>query len=297
MIVGEEASASEFHGTVYRSFLETLVQSLSDLTSDINEYLRLGRVLWPIYIAPVLPENIGQTLESIQRANASGKHPTNGGTASWQQRAILSLLDQKIFPHLRYALDHGVGALVWDSSAVVVAGKAPPSRSPNVPYLANYLLLAAYICQVNRPDKDKQLFSIQKNGKKRRGSGGDTGEEVAFGVGGHDRLKTLRPRTFPLERLYSLYVSMVSLNPTSNGSQNNANDASEQDGMLRSLGNVPFHETVTYLRDIGILHDYPKRSPSEAIRLSHRSFWSSITREEADAVAKSVNFALDRYLL
>ena len=46
LIIGDGASAStEFQVTVFRSFLETLVQSLYDLTLDIREYVRLGRAL------------------------------------------------------------------------------------------------------------------------------------------------------------------------------------------------------------------------------------------------------------
>lgn len=310
LIVGEGASSSEFQRTVFRSFLETLVQSLYDLTSDIKEYVRLGRGLWPRYIAPVLAENIDKTLESIRRANAAskanGSNPTtNGvGTIATTQREILSLLDQRIFPHIRHALEHGFGALAFDSpGVVVVTNKTSKETSVNsaeavahdIPYLAKYLLLAAYVCQANRPDRDKQLFSIQTNGKKRRGANDDTGEDVAFGSGSQDRLKTLRPRAFPLERLYSLYVSMVSLNPSN---EDDDNAPMNQDGiMLRSLGNVSFHETVAYLIDIGILHDYPKRSASDTIRISQRSLWSSITRDEAQEVAKSVKFPLDRYIL
>jgi hypothetical protein len=321
-IIGEgydDASAtSEFRLAVYRSFLETLIQSLYDLTSDIKEYVRLGRALWPRYISPISsPAANVKTLESIRKANAcKGKNytPKAADDAASLQRDILSFLDQRIFPHIRHTLEHGFGALAFDSPAVlVVAGNNTSNKAEtmnqsslhNVPFLAKYILLAAYVCQANRPDKDKQLFSIQTNGKKRRSSAKGataTGEEVAFGSGSQDQqTKTLRPRAFPMERLYSLYVSMVSLNPSKDLTSRDDDDdsviMSHHEDMLRSLGNVSFYETVAYLRDIGVLHDYPKRSVSETIRLSQRSFWSSITRDEAQAIAKSVNFSLDRYIL
>ena len=165
-----------------------------------------------------------------------------------------------------------------------------------VPLLVKYLLLSAYVCQVNNPDKDRQLFSIQKNGRKRRGGGGaNAEEEAAFGSSAADRLKSLRPRTYPAERLYSLYVSMVSLNASNDllADDNGGGD----DEALKSLGNIHFFEMVAHLKSLGILHDYPKRSPSDTIRLSQRSFWSSITKDEAQQVAKSVNFPLEKYVL
>lgn len=328
LIMGEgyddKSESYEFLLAVYRSFLETLIQSLYDLTSDLKEYVRLGRALWPRYIAPISSQAATiKNLESIRKANVSkGTTLTSPGDAAFIQREILSLLDQKIFPQIRHTLTHGVGALAFESppAVVVVTGghasnstrtklKKPPLQ--NVPLLAKYLLLATYLCQANRPEKDKQLFSIQTSGKRKRRDNANngntlTGEEVAFGSSGPQgqQLKSLRRQAFPVERLYSLYVSLISLNPTDDLSlqfgddgDDNSTGVNHQDEMLRSLGNVSFQETVAYLRDIGIIHDYPKRSVSENVRLSQRNFWSSMTRDEAQAVARSIDFPLDKYIL
>lgn len=291
LVVGEDSNdRSVFRDMVFRSFLETLVQSLHDMTSDIKEFVRLGRSLWPKYIIPILPENIEDTVLHVKQAN--GQSDSNGNLSNIQ-REILSLLDQKFFPHMRQGLEHGLGILTFDSSGVNATSNSNFNVCSNTPILVKYLLIAAYICQVNRPEKDRQMFSIEKNGKRRRkNKDEDTGEEVAFGS--QDPLKTMRPRTFPVERLYSLYVSIVSLNASSTFMHSSAQDESE---MLKSLGNVPFLETVTYLRDIGVFHDFPKRSPTDPIRFSQRHFWTSITRDDAFDIATSIDFPLDRYIL
>jgi Origin recognition complex (ORC) subunit 5 C-terminus len=304
-----ETSAS-FHDTVYRSFLETLIQGLSDFTSDIKEYLRLGRGLWPLYITPLLPENIASTITFVHKANVTkGKKATDLNLKALEHD-ILPLLDQKFFPHLRHALEYGLGVLSFDSSGTVTTTDRNHDTSDthdDLPILVKYLILAAYICHTNRQEKDRHLFSIERNGRKRRKTKeADNEEEMAFGTTGsqQDPPKTIRPRTFPMERLYSLYVSIVSLN-ASNKSQAHElnsfgtgknNDIVDPE-MLRSLGNVRFLETITYLRDIGVLHDFPKRSPNEPIRIAQRNLWTTISHDEAQEIAKTITFPLDKYIL
>ena len=300
-------TSRNFHDNVYKSFLETLVQGLSDFTSDIKEYLRLGRGLWPLYITPLLPENIASTVAFVQKSNiAKGKKSTNLHVTAIEND-MLSLLDQRFFPHLRHALEYGLGVLSFDSSGTVTTTNRSYTNDgvrDDLPILVKYLLLAVYICHTNRQEKDRQLFSIERNGRKRRKTKeADNEEEMAYGTTGsqQDAPKTMRPRTFPMERLYSLYVSIVSLNASKSQAENrtSAREGNDKDHpeILRSIGNIRFLETMTYLRDIGVLHDFPKRSPNDPIRFSQRNVWTTITQDEAQQIAKSINFPLDRYIL
>ena len=300
-------TSRNFHDNVYKSFLETLVQGLSDFTSDIKEYLRLGRGLWPLYITPLLPENIASTVAFVHKSNiAKGKKSTNLHVTAIEND-MLSLLDQRFFPHLRHALEYGLGVLSFDSSGTVTTTNRSCTNGgvrDDLPIFVKYLLLAAYICHTNRQEKDRQLFSIERNGRKRRKTKeADNEEEMAYGTTGsqQDAPKTMRPRTFPMERLYSLYVSIVSLNASKSQAENrtSAREANDKDHpeILRSIGNIRFLETMTYLRDIGVLHDFPKRSPNDPIRFSQRNVWTTITQDEAQQIAKSINFPLDRYIL
>jgi hypothetical protein len=274
---------------------------MCDLTTDIREYLRIGRFLWPSYVLPCSPANIHKTLERARKQSASGNGKSIATHEDLQvlKREILLILDQNIFPRVRHALEHGIGCLELDSPGTIDETQpqsiSPPVENGQVPVFADYLLLAAYICQVNRPDTDKQIFSIQKNGRKRRRgnkaeSARDDGEDVAFGLSFTDQ-NTHRARSFPLERLYSLYVNIINLNYSNNADTENGEDA------LRSLGTIEFDSAVASLIDIGVLHEYPSRSSTETKRLSQRSVWSSITWSEAQDAAKRVNFPLDRYTL
>jgi len=68
LITGDEAAGNSFGDKVFLSFVGTLIQSLHDLTTDIKEFVRLGRALWPQYSSPIRPSNIDKTLETITKS-------------------------------------------------------------------------------------------------------------------------------------------------------------------------------------------------------------------------------------
>ena len=240
--------------------------------------IRIGRKLFPTYIKPLSLSSFDKTVESARNTLTAEADDTS------LQRAIISILDRKILPALRLELERGLWSLEsrGDSSTV----------GHDLPLLAKYLLTAAFLCQVNRPDRDKYLFSIQKNGRRRRQDANrNDEEETAFGPGGsHEQPKVFRPRTFPMERMLSVYVSLVGLNTSS--------AAFSGEERLRSLGGTAFHENFSLLRDIGFLLEYPPRQAySETIRMTEPRYWSPLTVEDAKAIASSMEFPLDRYLL
>jgi hypothetical protein len=287
MIFGDALNQSEggFLPALRQSFLGTLVQSLHDITLDVKEYMSLGRALWPTYIEPLHSTKISKTLEVATKGQpetaATGDHTV-------VQREILFLLDRKFIPHIRGAMDKGVstGLAPFDSNY------AKRACSHDFPIVTKYTLLAAYLCQVNRPDRDRHLFSIQKNGRKRRGGNvqADAGEEVAFGSNANQHIKSLRPRSFPAERMLSVLVSMVGLHAP----QHVRDDSDE---MVRSLGSCAFFNSLAHLRDIGLLHEHPSRSAFDPVRMDDVRYCCSLTRDEAHAIAKSLDFPLDKYLL
>jgi hypothetical protein len=287
--VGADA---RFKQAVFRSFLDTLVQSVLDLTSDIKEFIRLGRSLWPKYVEPLGEDSVDATIQSARKALESKVGSSNPNDSV--QRQILTILDRRIFPEIRRVLQRGVFTLEFDSPFVLKKETGPPNTEQHeMPYLCKYLLLAAFICQHNRPDRDKHLFSIQKNGKRRRSSNGENnnGGDLAFGSTSQQP-KTLRPRSFPLERMLSVYVSTIGLNQSLGSNDGNI----DHDERLRSLGTSTFNESLAHLRDIGLLNEPPSRTAADALRMNDARYWCSLTLDEAHGIAKSVNFPLDRYI-
>lgn len=149
---------------------------------------------------------------------------------------VIGHLDQLMLPH-------------WRPAANV--------EPLNFPKLGKYLLLACFICQSNHHDADKKLFLMEGNGRRRR----------------RNAETTVVPRrssrsSFPLERLFSIYVSIVSLN----------------EPQVPADGDLDFFERLAYLRDHGIL-------------LPKGQGWAcTISAHKANAVAKSVDFALSNYV-
>ena len=161
-----------FTKRVVNSFLNILVQSLYGGCRDLKEIVRLGRSLWPLYVHPLHSTQIGQTMKNVQNRYPVAKETT--ATVATHGKYILSYLDQQILPHMRQKLNQSMYTLQGDAAHESPLPHSGDSRKQGtgteglqtLPYLTKCLLLAAFICQTNRADKDKQLFSIQKNGKK-----------------------------------------------------------------------------------------------------------------------------------
>jgi Origin recognition complex (ORC) subunit 5 C-terminus len=265
-----------------------LVQSLYGGCRDLKEIVRLGRSLWPLYVLPLHSSKIEQTMKNVHKMFSLSKD-TPATTAS-AGRHILSFLDKQIMPHMRQKLDQCIytlrdeGLNSGENGHCVVNGEGLQS----LPYLTKCLMLAAFICQTNKADKDKQLFTMQKNGKKNNGNKRKSpGEDIAFGAAKNGMAKLYRPRPFPMERMLSVFVSIVGLNQgqtkPSTGTPSGTNSVDPS-----ATGSSDFLESLSYLRDVGILQ--------EASNLASPRFWCSLTKEEAEAVSESVNFQLESYL-
>jgi hypothetical protein len=190
---------------------------------------------------------------------------------------------------------------------VIASSKAACDSA--LPYLSKCLLLAAFVCQNNKSDKDKALFTIQRNGKKnsRKGdrAGDNDADALAYGSTSLEQqeLKVLRPRTFSLERMLSLFVNIVGLIGGEEKLKLSVNVYESKD-LLQSMGSICFFESLGRLRQIGLLHEAQGTSIDsdvytsfEGIDLTSTKYWCELSRYDAEALAKSVDFPLDNFLL
>jgi len=278
-----------FPPKVYRSFSRTLVQSTYDFTKNVKEIIRFGRTLWLRYTDPLHPGKIEETIGIVTRKLASFQPPVEA-TPERVEQEILGYLDRKMLPNVRSLTEKYLFALSAPLTGTLHEQHGMPER-------AKYLLLAAYLCQVNRPDRDKHLFSIEKNGRRRKSAteSNTASEDTAFGADTTaQQPKTLRLRTFPLERLLSIFVSLVTLHQIEGHKDSLPEQEAEQ---LLSLGDVSLQQNLEYLQDLGLLHEQPATGPSEAIRLTGRRYWCELTENEAVRLAESLHFPLTRYIL
>ena len=152
---------------------------------------------------------------------------------------------------------------------------------------------------------------IQKNGRRRKSQATENtaAENIALGSTQQQQQQQQqqsvqripRLRSFPMERLLSVYVSVVALNQEASSapstSANAATSFIEQSERLQSLGNNTLGQHLAYLQCTGLLHEHPPRGPADVIRLSEPRYCCSLTEDEARRVAQTLNFPLDRYLL
>ena len=165
-----------------------------------------------------------------------------------------------------------------------------------MPDRAKYLILAAYLCQVNRPDRDKHLFSIQKNGRRRKSvtESNTTSEDTAFGSNAVAQSKNIRLRTFPFERMLSVFVSVVTLHQMATHRDSIPEEDTER---LLSLGDASLTHSLEYLQNVGLLHEQPVAGPTDPIRLTGKRYWCELSEAEALRLAESLEFPLSRYIL
>jgi hypothetical protein len=233
LVTGTDRFQSPFTSDAYKSFVDSLTQAMAGST-DIRTYIRKGRLLWPRYVAPLRPENIHIAFSTM------------GVNASPSKADVIGHLDQLMLPHWRRGTEE--------------------QSQLEFPKLGKYLLLAAFICQSNHHDSDKSLFLTQRNGKRRKQK---EAHEEAAQSSSQPRSITSSRASFPLERLFSVYVSIVSLN--------------EREQQL-AVGDLQFFDRLAYMKDLGILQK------------KGQGWICMITAAKALEVAESIQFSLGSYM-
>jgi Cdc6-like AAA superfamily ATPase len=277
MTVGHEAvkcpSSRVFADKAYHAYVDSIVQTIQGRTSDVKEIIQLARSLWQTYVNPL------STLQA-QRLIEDANKPADPNEQATDRRADLD-------SELILLLDKKARVLFRELGVALGNFKSRVDAVHHLPVLAKYLLLSAYLCRANHADKDKQLFSMQKNGRRKQQRGDrDEQEEAAFGSSTEKNPSTLvRPRTFPLERVLSVYVSIVGLQRA----------LSDEEERSTYLGDFEFNNMLCHLCEAGLLHEHPVQSAGVVIRMTDPRYYTTITDEEAKVLAKALNFQLDKY--
>ena len=286
------SSSGSFLEKVIDGFLNALVQILSDTSMDVNQFVSIGRSLWPVYVQALEPRNVKETLTSLG-IDPSGEE----SLIEKHDSLVLGLLSRRFFAQVA-KISKVLTRLPMDSTGSI---PSVPSRPFNVsdlelPFLRTCLLLAAFICQKNRAENDRTVFSVHGNGKRRKSrKGTDTNDEdAAFATAGSgmEKLKSLRPRPFLVERVFSIFVTLVRLNPEIPGTKRVEFSAD-------SLGTSRLYDDFRSLMDLGIIHEatFAGDAKGEDVNLNSAKFWCSLTEHQAMDLARTVNIPLDSYLV
>lgn len=298
IVIGREVwqrSSQSFVEKAIDGFLIALVQFLSDISMDINEFVRVGRSLWPIYVQALAPRTITETLKSLDVDLNREDTPSEKLDSE-----VLGLLSRRFFSQVG-RISKVLTSLPMDStgSVPVVPGRSFKVSDLDLPFLRKCLLLAAFICQTNRAENDKKIFSVHGNGKRRKSRKGreTNDEDTAFASAGSrmEKLQSLRPRPFLVERVFSIFVTLVRLNPDSSPS---APGTEWVEYSADSLGTARLYDDFRSLLDLGFIHEAAFAGDTkEKVNFNAPKFWCSLTFQEASDLANSIGIPLESYLV
>lgn len=263
----------------------------------MGNFVRIGRALWPVFVAPLHPDRFGASISSIKGKSGASSNLTN---ASEEEAMVLTHLGQKFLQYTATISGDDITGLLLGASLTKLASTPQRQKDMKLPYIQSCLLLAAFICQHNRTDQDRKVFAAEGNGRRskrnRQNMHQGDDEHVAFSASAIDlkELQSLRPRPFQLERALSIFVTLVRLNPNKLG---NFDDLSDEE--LQNLGSSRLHDDLAQLVDLGYLHatNFTGSLKTERINLDGTKIWCSLTQEEALHIAKRIAIPLDNYIV
>ena len=328
-----------------RSFWNTVVQFATDSTRDVRDFQRLGRALWPSFIAPLHPSVLRTTLiAATTNIGVGAKSLTRKGLSDPQRYTkiedeIVRVLGTRFYPMVA-SLASGDDSLTLltlneDGSLPVVPSHQSSDGNCRIvhttdlgatlsvpqPYLRSCLLLAAFVCQHNKADRDRKLFSVHGNGRRRKSKAkedlyGGNDEDLAFGStnatthhqSGRGRkskqdgpqqprqveqLRSLKLRPVPLERVFSIFVTLVRLNP---GKGMMDDDEEGLEATMDDLGSSRLYRDLSHLIDLGYLQ-LVKGNQMPTPTLAPSRILCTLTREESLEISNRIGIPLERYLL
>lgn len=271
---------SDIQSTLYKSMVERMIQMMENITRDMSELIRLCRLLWPVYLSKLSNSSIVCSAE-----NAEGEgHSMSTASSN-------SSLMEYIQKHTRQLMSlclpipgHGYDSDILGEQACT---RMRSSTDDKTAYLTKFLLLAAFICQRNKSDHDEVLFTDKNQGKKSRRSKDVLDDNIAFATSEQLQLhlKSVRVPSFPLERMLSVFSSIVS----KYGRALTSSIAAGHDDLshvVANIGTFSFFQAISQLRQVHLL-----------MFSGHvTNFTCTLSLADAKLIAEALNFPLKDYL-
>ncbi len=307
---------ARFEQLCYSSLLGWSISSVKGSTHDLTEIIRLSRFLWPEYVAPLdgsagsidpkfkaplwqvlcyLKSDVG---ESSVSCDCSSRVCIASAVDTGRVGVDFAVLKQRLFEKL----DNSIRETMRDflSTAVLMPSRVLRHQiskpyAERLPYVTKFLLLAAFLCQNKKAESDKNLFTKRNTGKSRRSANKtDLGSSYASSSTELKQL-TVRQPSFPIERLLSVFYSIMGSYGQHSMQQNggSTNDVS-------AMGSERLFRSISQLSATGLIRRVGRSNISlgktkDVTEMTSAKFSCSLSREDADLIAKSVGFPLDKY--
>mmetsp|Transcript_10900 Transcript_10900/g.20377 ORF Transcript_10900/g.20377 Transcript_10900/m.20377 type:complete len:832 (+) Transcript_10900:1-2496(+) len=292
---------------LYKSLVDIVIHSVESTTRDVGEILRLTRILWPLYLTPLKKRNAqNNTIKSLA---------TSVDSPIVVNRELLEKLGEHVRPHLRQLItkclfrpfrtlapSHASAATHADTSSV------------SLPYFTKFLLLAAYLCQTNRADTDRILYTNYRAGQKRRRkteaySNSNNNDGPANNTSSQNSFLDRVP-SFPFERMLSVFSSICNKYASKDVCDTVSTDGDTMTKLRKDsvdtahLGNLSLMRCLSELRHCGLLEesaasgmDWSDEKLAYSKSMSSTKFICRLSKEEAKEIARSLDFPLEAYLI
>jgi len=296
---------------VYMSLVDIVIQSTESSTRDIREMLRLLCILWPTYTKPLLAESSGLLIECAQAFQQMTKEELNAiiKEGKLEDQSILQKISENLGSKIRVHIREVIKTCLLNPGLNYSPNENSASRqtlSHRLPYFTKFVLLAAYLCQSNRADRDRKLYTNQKSARRKRGQGKETNTEsvsYASSAKAQQELQSTKVPSFPFERMFSIFSSIC--RKSAAGSMKHAYskmmDPSIDSIDVSELGSIGILSSIRELCDLGLLTELRSilvKNDQSAMNkgYSNSKYTCNLARGHANEIATSVGFNLSEFL-
>lgn len=305
---------ARFEQMCYSSLLGWFISNVKGSTQDLTEIIRLARLLWPEYVAP-LEGSAGSINPAFElamtrilchlRVNETETNADcNCSTCECLSSADGTQSDMNLAElkqHLFEKLDKNIRETMrgFLSTVVLMPGRVPSKRSSKpyaerLSYVTKFLLLAAFLCQNKKAESDKNLFTKKSTGKSRRSTNKtDVGSSYASSSAELKQL-TVRQPSFPVERLLSVFYSIMGSYGQRSVHQNGEGTDVSEMGTERLFRNISQLNTTGLIRRVGSSNTNVSKN-MDSTDMTTAKFSCTLSREDAHLIAESIGFPLDKY--
>jgi hypothetical protein len=286
------------------SFLRVIISYISDVT----EILRLSRMLWTQFIGIFENEDRSSEYQELVWQLASSqiqendkRYPscTNKDCALCQGIISDVNVESSIIKNkLLEKLDSNIRDTVRDVLArnlmmpgTVIEKQHDKAYAERLPYTTKFLLLSAFLCQQKRSEQDVNLFTTINTGRRSNRGAKTTGNESTHASSSSDlkQLRVVKIPSFQVERLLSVFTSIMG----------QYGRLSRQACKVSDMGTGELFKIISSLIVGGLLQSTSNSSNRAADKTDFMAekVTCTLSKEDAQIIASSVGFPLDRYCL
>jgi len=307
---------SNLNDLMYTSMINSFIPSVKSFTQDITELARLARLLWPEYVAPLDTSNscrdselhselrllVWQVLRGLRRGSALSKDHCDDFNCSFCKRLMsetdgdkcsldsnILRLSEKLDRNVRNDMRTLLSSIVMMSGRSLLKHHAEPFAK-RLPYVTKFLLIAAFLCQHKRPEQDVNLFTTTNTGKARRERAKESDNGVEFASSSKELRR--RPTSFPLERLLSVFHSIIMQYGNHFMSYKEVGAST-----VAQLGTERLLQAVSQLIASGLLSSVTSTAKfkHDLMEMTSAKFSCMISRDTACILGSDVGFPLEKY--